>query len=451
MTESNGDYNEHFREAEKIWDLPEIYATLKDHGFQDKSLNKAILRGVLLDLEQKQIADQMNCSTGHILTTQSNEISPSIKSRFESTNKNVNWSRVPKLFERAGYRKEDKDQHGSPLPSDSQPDFYVDLPILDSCYNQILKPGCLIRIKAPRKMGKTELMSKICNYANNQGYRTVNLNLRLTEKTDLDNLDTFLQWFCCSITQKLRLPNSVDEHWNTSLGNSKIKCETYFEDYLLSGKEPLALFLDDVDKIFPYQDIAGDFFGLLRTWHEESKTSDTWKQFRLVLVYREEYKINNLNKSPFNVEGPEINWQALSLNQEQVGDLAQKYGLKWETAQVMQLMDRVGGHPYLVKTAIEKIQKQGIQLEQLEHFLSMAVTETEITKYLKQHLDDLQQDSELLESFKKVVTANDPVQVNLDYADQLYNLGLVEMQGNSVTPRYELYRQYFRAHLGDIR
>lgn len=57
--------------------------------------------------------------------------------------------------------------------------FYVERPPVESdCYDAIIKPGALIRVKAPRQMGKTSLMSRILNHASQQGYRTVCLNFQ---------------------------------------------------------------------------------------------------------------------------------------------------------------------------------------------------------------------------------------------------------------------------------
>jgi hypothetical protein len=108
-------------------------------------------------------------------------------------------------------------------------DFYVERSLIESpCCEAILQPGCLLRIKAPLQTGKTSLMSRVLNHAKLQGYRTVALNLQDTTPEDLSNLDKFLQWFCTIVAEILGLTHPVDEHWRKSLGNSKIKCRTYF-------------------------------------------------------------------------------------------------------------------------------------------------------------------------------------------------------------------------------
>lgn len=324
--------------------------------------------------------------------------------------------------------------------------YYVQRPPIESlCKKEILQPGALLRIKAAPKMGKTELLSRLINYAEKErGYRAVDLKLRLAEETDFENLDKFLQWFCSSVTQMLKIEpdNKVNEHWNQHLGNSKLKCMNYFEDYLLKDKPILVLGLDDVDRVYQHPEIAGEFLSLLRTWHEKAKTRDIWQRLRLVLVYTQEYTLLNLNRSPFNV-GTQI--ELTEFSPEQVKDLAKQHGLNWDSTEVEQLMDMVGGHPYLVQEALEHITRWDTNLEEL---LQQAPTETGIySDLLQEHLWNLQRNQQkypkLDAALKKVVTANSPEELESALAFKLKELGLVKQQGNAVEPRCNLYRLYF--------
>ncbi|MEQ9484390.1 AAA-like domain-containing protein [Coleofasciculus sp. F4-SAH-05] len=325
-------------------------------------------------------------------------------------------------------------------------DIYSEPGILPTCYREILKPGCLLRIKAPWKMGKTELMSRVLNYAADQGYRAVSLNLRDATATDFQDLNRFLQWFCTSVTLSLNQEslsdNPVAEHWQKSIGNSKNKCKTYFEKHLLPGDSCLVLGLDEVDRIFPYPEVAGEFLGMLRTRHEDAKTRPIWGKLRQVLVYTEDYRELDINQSPFNTGLP----IALpELSREQVQELAQHYGLDWQGDQVNRLMAMVGGQPYLVQEAIKQI---GQNLVTLEEVLVMAATPRGIYRdYLLMYEQKLHQLPELVAVFNQVVGVNHPVRFNPEVADVLENLGLVCWEGDGVSPRYELFRQYFGSRI----
>ncbi|WP_414588966.1 AAA-like domain-containing protein [Scytonema sp. PCC 10023] len=326
-------------------------------------------------------------------------------------------------------------------------DLYQErFPIEIRCYQQICQPGALLRIKAPLQMGKTELMSKVMHHAQQQGYRTVVLNLWYASKEDFSNLDKFLQWFITSIALELDLLQQVEKYWKRSHHNSKIKCRKCFERYLLPADKPLAIALDEVDRLLPYQEIAAEFLGMLRTWHEEAKTSELWAQLRLVKLHTEVYTHLNINQSPFNA-GYEIKLK--DFNRQEVQYLALKYGLQWDNSQVEQLMAMVGGHPYLVVKALQIIAGQEMSLEQL---LQTAPTASSIYRnYLERLWQQLQSNLQLNQAFQMIMLADAPLefnsQLNLDDAVKLYDLGLVELQNNHAMPRYELYRQYFRKRL----
>ncbi|NEP00003.1 MAG: molecular chaperone Tir [Symploca sp. SIO2E9] len=318
--------------------------------------------------------------------------------------------------------------------------FYIEHPPIESrCYQTIFKPGALIRIKAPRQMGKTSLMARILHQATLEGYQTVPLNFQLADSKIFQDLDLFLRWFCLNIGRGLQLPNQLADNWDEVLG-SKISCTDYFANYLLAQlDQPLVLALDEVDRIFQYPELADDFFGLLGAWHEEAKNSETWKKLRLVVVHSTEaYLSLNINQSPFNVGLP---IELPEFTPEQVQDLACRHGLNWNQTQVEKLMAMVGGHPYLVRVALYHIARQEMTLEQL---LQLAPTEAgPYSDHLRRHLLNLEQQPELAAALKTVVSATCPVRLESLHVFKLYGTGLVHLHENEVVPSCELYRQYF--------
>jgi len=328
--------------------------------------------------------------------------------------------------------------------------FYVERPPIEfDCYNEIEEPGALIRIKALRQMGKTSLTNRILAHARSQNYRTVRLNLRQAERTVLSNLDKFLRWFCANVSYQLQLEPMLDRYWDETLMGSMISCTTYFQAYLLEQIDsPLVLSLDEVEWIFEYPDIAQDFFPLLRNWYEEANNLEIWQRLRLVVVHSTEVYIPlKINQSPFNV-GLSVELPEFSL--KQLVDLARRHGLDWTERQVQPLMAMLGGHPFLVRLALYRISCQDITLEQL---LKTAPTESGIfIDHLRRHLVSLQQNPQLAMTFKKVVTEDASVQVEPMQMYQLQRMGLVQLDGNEVMPRCNLYREYFRDRLkGECR
>ncbi|MBD2340054.1 AAA-like domain-containing protein [Calothrix sp. FACHB-156] len=323
-------------------------------------------------------------------------------------------------------------------------EFYIERPPIESrCYEAILKPGSLIRIKAPRQMGKTSLMARILHHASQQGCLTVPLSFQLADGKVFADLDKFLLWFCASVGRRLRIPNKLGDYWDDIFG-SKDNCTAYFEEYLLAEiNQPLVLGLDEVDLVFQHREIAADFFGLLRAWHEDGKNREIWKRLRLIVVHSTEVYIPmNINQSPFNVGLP---IELPEFNAQQVRNLAQRHGLNWSSTQVEQLMAMVGGHPYLVRVALYSIARQDTTLDLL---LQTAPTEAgAYSDHLRRHLWNLEQRPELAAAIKKVVANTSPVRLDSIECFKLLSMGLLQLQGNDVTPRCNLYRKYFRDRL----
>ncbi len=223
----------------------------------------------------------------------------------------------------------------------------------------------------------------------------------------MSDLKDFLQWFCASVSWKLGLPERLEGNWSRILG-AKVNCTNYFERYILSEiTSPLALGLDEVDLVFQHPEIAADFFGLLRAWHEEAKDKDLWKKLRLVVVHSTEVYIPmNINQSPFNVG---LSIELPEFQPEAVQELAQRHELRWNRSQVEQLMQMVGGHPFLVRVALYHIARGEMALEQL---LQIAPTEAgPYGDHLRRHWWNLKQHPELATAIKQAIPATRSIQL----------------------------------------
>lgn len=326
--------------------------------------------------------------------------------------------------------------------------FYIERQPQDTqCYDEILKPGALIRIKAPRQMGKTSLMARTLFKAQEQGYHTIPLSFQHADREIFSSLEQLLRWLCVRVARKLNVPPRLKDFWTSAYG-SKDNCTAYFEDYLLPEiATPLVLGMDEVDRIFQYTDIVDDFFGLLRAWYEEAGYgvggSSLWEKLRLVIVHSTEgYIPLDINQSPFNVGLP---IELKEFNLEQVTDLAHRHGLRWSADQIQRLMTLIGGHPYLVRFAFYHIIQRELTWKQL---LTTAPTESGIYgDHLRRHLWNLNRDPALVAAFSQVLASQTPVSLESAHAFKLHSLGLVKLQGNGVVPSFELYRQYFSERL----
>ncbi len=338
----------------------------------------------------------------------------------------------------------------TPIPLDSA--LYVQRPPTEEqAYEEIVKPGALIRIKAAKHMGKTSLVMRILAQAQSRGYHTVRLNFLQAEDSVISNLERLLRWFCANISLQLGVESRLNDYWDEDLG-FKVSCTTYLQGYILGQLDsPLVVTLDEVHRLFRYPQVAQEFLPLLRFWHEEANNVPVWQRFRLIVTHSTEICVSlNLNQSPFNVG---LALKLSDFNWEQVQELAKRYSLDSINPpllpeQLKSLRQIVDGHPYLLNLAFCHLVTQNNNIEQL---IAEATTDTGIYRgHLRSHLAALGKHPELAKAYKQVVQSDEAVILNPITAYELESMGLVKLKGNETTPLCELYRLYFRDRLQDI-
>lgn len=320
--------------------------------------------------------------------------------------------------------------------------FYIYRPPIEQRLAQeILQPGALIRVRAPRQFGKTSLIAQGLRQAEEQGFRTAVVSLQLADSDVLGHLNYLLQWLCLSVSKGLGLPNRLEDLWNPIFGSS-YSCTEYFESYLLSDADsPLLLVLDEVNLLFGYPQVAADFFAMLRAWYERSRHhtigSEIWQRLRLVIVYSTDVFLPlNVHQSPFNV-GLLISLATFTL--AQVQELAVRYGLVAPERIAAALIDLVGGHPYLTQLALFHLTQQG----DLEAFVETAIAPTSIfDSHLRQQLTYLEEQPELKTAMQQVVSRQGAV-LYPTHAFKLQGVGLLRFQDHLALCSCQLYQSYF--------
>jgi serine/threonine-protein kinase len=325
--------------------------------------------------------------------------------------------------------------------------LYIERPPIEAeCFREVLQSGSLIRIKAPRQMGKTSLMGRILNYAKENDCQAIPLTFQRASSRVFDDLDSLLRWFCEQVGRKLKQLDKLEEYWS-STGTKNDACYYYFEECLLEELDtPLVLGLDEFDRVLVEPHLANDFCGLLRAWNEASRSGDSsseqWEKLRLIIVHSTEiYGALDIKQSPLCNVGKTVDLP--EFNESQIQKLAALYGLRGSPVTAIQQM--VGGHPYLLRKAFYELRQPNVTLEQL---LAEAPTDAGIySDHLRRHLLNVQRNPALAAALRQVVKRSTPTQIDSILAFQLDSMGLIERQENQVMPRCELYRQYFFKHL----
>ena len=319
--------------------------------------------------------------------------------------------------------------------------LYVDRASDQIALETIQRQGVTITIKGPRQMGKSSQLIRIMNAAMQAGKTVAFLDFQLFDKADLTHADRFFPQFCSWLTDELELEDKVADYWHSTLSNSQC-CTRYLGRYLLKALDtPLMLAMDEVDAIFDTE-FRSDFFGMLRSWHNNRARKAQWKRLDLALVTSTEpYQlIADLTQSPFNVG------QVLELtdfNADQVADLNHRHGQPLNPKVQAQLMELVHGHPYLVRRALYLVASG--QFTPIALFDQATADRGPFGDHLRYHLFRLYDKTELVQALLQVIR----IQVCPDehVFFRLRGAGLVRREGHKVYPRCQLYAAYFQEHL----
>ncbi|MGC1306298.1 MAG: AAA-like domain-containing protein [Phormidesmis sp.] len=328
--------------------------------------------------------------------------------------------------------------------------YYIQRPSIEQLfYETLLQPGALVRLKAPRFMGKSTLVSQVLSRIEQDNYQVVMLSLEMADRAvHFNDLNRFLRWLCINIGRGLGQENRLGDYWEAEDMGAKVSCTAYLEDYLLAqDRRPLVLCLDDVDLLFPHPQIYEDFFGLLRSWHEKARTREAWAKLRLVIVHSTDVYIRlQMHQSPFNVGQPIT---LPDFGSEQVMQMAELYKIKIESTELQAIMDLIGGHPALLKQLFNHLKKYPtVSVQQL---LAESTTESSLfISHLREQLLTLQTTPALAQAFRAAIASEQPIALPPLPVYQLQSMGLIKLSGNQVEPRCQLYQKYFKERLKSV-
>ena len=390
----------------------------------------------ILGLEWRELAD-----LSHALSVAAKTSSSTISPKSSLFSKQVNPSNVDLVNKRSTLSTSVTVPFPEGVVPPDSPFYQTRDDIESTCCQTVIQASSLIRIKAPKLMGKTSLIIRTLAYAQSQNYQTVYLNLGNVEKIILTDLDKFLRWLCLMVGKQLKVKNQLSNYWNTDILSSNDNCTTYFAEYLLPKiNSPLVLAFDEVDHILPHVNVREDFLEMLRSWHEKGKISPIWRNLRLILAHSTAGCISfDFKQSLFKKE---VLLELPELNAQQIQKLATLHQLDWTKTKIIKLMHILGGHPYLVRLAMYYVSCDRFKLK---FILANASKESGIySNHLRQHLETIRQKPSLAASLKKVVNASEAVVLEQQLMYQLHSMGLVQLKDNQVIPQCNLYREYFR-------
>lgn len=301
-------------------------------------------------------------------------------------------------------------------------------------------------VKGPCETGKSSLMHRT-NYLTQveQDVAIAYINLDRFEDRFFDNLELFLIELCDQIGNMLNIPDEIDQYWSSRRGSALVKCSNYMTKHILpTVNKPLILAIDELDKLLgaPFRN---DFFGMLRTWHNDRAHDPKFQKLSLFLSSSTEphLYIDKQNQSPFNVA------QTVELHDFTLGEvqeLNQRYGKLLHEDQIEKLMDLLNGHPLLIRLAFHTIDQPTYDMKML--LQSASIEGGPFHGHLSHLWRQVNESNELLQAVRQIYRSQ-TYPVNRIYY-RLKGAGLIRHIDGKIVMRNKLYERFFAERLGIV-
>ena len=315
--------------------------------------------------------------------------------------------------------------------------FYVSRPTDELIEDAATLPGNTICIRAARQMGKSSLLIRYLGKCHDAGKRVAFLDFQTFTDAETSDYPTLLRQLARLLLRRLELQATQVPEFSTPADFT-----AFVEDEVIRKvKAPLTLAFDEVDRVLG-RSYQSDFFSMLRLWHNRrAEPLSVWEDVDLALVIATEpyLLIDSKDRSPFNVATP-IEPQAF--DRAALDDLNSRYGTPLAAAELEDLRELVGGHPYLSRLAFYRLATG--QSTSFDELYNKAPThEGPFGDHLRSMLMLLGEQNGLLSAMQQAI-ANGSVRDEETYY-RLHGAGLAKREGKRVVPTNTLYARFFRS------
>ncbi len=319
--------------------------------------------------------------------------------------------------------------------------FYIRRSADDYAEEYLDRGESIILIQGPRQVGKSSLLARMLDYGRSQGVETVFTDFQTIGESQLKDESFLYRALAHSFASQLKLNLDFHSAWNEWLGPN-MNLDSMIGELLERTPGKVCWGIDEADALFS-RAYAGDFYGLLRSWHNRRALDPTgpWSKLTLVLSYATEAHlfITDLNQSPFNVG---LKVAVRDFTRSEVETLAARFEVV-DRDDVLAVLDVANGHPFLTRRALAFL-KQGSTPEELRS--SAPLVDGPFGDHLHRILASVTYDPQILQEVKNVLAAQ-PIS-NPVNGYRLMSAGILATNSSAGTFRVPVYEHYLRAALG---
>jgi tetratricopeptide (TPR) repeat protein len=312
-----------------------------------------------------------------------------------------------------------------------------------------------------RQMGKSSLRVQVTQQLQAVGVACAIVEVSAIVSAGINQEDWYLG-LIRRICRSLGLGLKVINWWREREGLSAVqRFSEFVEDVLLvEVAQPIAIFIDEIDSLFPFG-FNDDFFALVRSFFQERSEHEAFRRLTFVLlgVATPGDLIRDKQRTSFNVGGRLIDLQGFQ--PEEVEPLEQGLAdyVANPRAVVRSVLDWTGGQPFLTQRVCRLIQgaivERGQEIADPEAFVGEVVRsrvirnwdgqdEAEHLKTIRDRVlaDDLRS-GQLLERYRQVLQAGTIAATDSEGQVELLLSGLVRRRGNQLGIFNRIYGAVF--------
>ena len=314
--------------------------------------------------------------------------SPASRDAFEMLDRTV----VTRSSRRADVQPSIRQAGGGAIQSSSP--FYVVRECDHSLKTCIRHGEGTILVQGPRQVGKTSLLGRVFNTPDLDGRAFVLTDFQVLNRNQLASADLLYRALACGLAMQLGVHLDIESAWNSWLG-SNMNLDNVVESILKQVDRDVVWAIDEADRLYG-TDLADDFFGLVRSWHNRRAlvSSSVFQRLSLVVSYATEAHlfIQDFNQSPFNIG---VRIPVRDFNFDEIRELYLRYGAKPSDDDVAKLLEITGGQPYLARKALDAHLLDGIELSTLSE--SAASDHGPFAEHIRRLVSTVSRDSEMMD------------------------------------------------------
>jgi hypothetical protein len=262
------------------------------------------------------------------------------------------------------------------------------------------------------------------------------------QAADFESIGEFYRSLTEAVADQLEVVAPDPARWQR---NPNAVFEGFWCTALKGLQRPVLWGMDEFDRLFTAR-FGGEVCGLLRSWHNARALDPSlpWRFLTIAIAYATEAHlfIDDLNQSPFNV-GTRLTLS--DFNEAETEELNGRYGgpLKSE-ADIQRLHQLLGGHPYLLRCALNEMAARDRGLELIEELADEE--ESVFGEHLRRLLYGVGRDPAVTSALRGLLFQQIPPGPEIFY--RLRSAGVVVGAGPAeARMRCELYEHYLRRHL----